>query len=110
MRIKTYLHPHTEQGEGTQTRPLHYYTDQGFLIETDTYVLEKALDHKPKRATSKQPKQWLVKYKGYPEPEWQPASSFLHDINDDWLAYNTKHGISVDLRDVRMVHSPHPQP
>ena len=76
----------------------------------DTYVLNKVLDHKPKRATSKQAKQWLVKYKGYPEPEWQPASSFLHDINDDWLAYNGKHGISVDLRDVCMVHSPHPQP
>ena len=110
MRIKPYIPPHTEQGEDTQTPPLHYYTDQDFLIETDTYVLEKVLHHKPKRATSKQPKQWLVKYKGYPEPEWQPASSFLHDINDDWLAYNAKHGISVDLRDVRMIHSPHPQP
>ena len=108
MRIKPYIPPHTEQGEDTQTPPLHYYTDQDFLIETDTYVLEKVLDHKPKRATSKQPKQWLVKYKGYPEPEWQPASSFLHDINDDWLAYNAKHGISVHLRDVRMIHSPHP--
>ena len=110
MRIKPYIPPHTEQGEDTQTPPLHYYTDQDFLIETDTYVLEKVLDHKPKRATSKQPKQWLVKYKGYPQPEWQPASSFLHDINDDWLAYNAKHGISVDLRDVRMIHSPHPHP
>ena len=110
MRIKPYIPPHTEQGEDTQTPPLHYYTDQDFLIETDTYVLEKVLDHKPKRATSKQPKQWLVKYKGYPEPEWQPASSFLRDINNDWLAYNAKHGISVDLRDVRMIQSPHPQP
>ena len=26
------------------------------------------------------------------------------------LAYNTKQGISVDLRDVRMVSSPQPQP
>ena len=110
MRIVPYIPPHTEQGEDTQTPPLHYYTDQGFLIETDTYVLEKVLDHKPKGTTSKQPKQWLVKCKGYPEPEWQPANSFLHNINDDWLAYNTKHGISVDLRDVCMVHSPHPQP
>ena len=83
IRIKPYIPPHTEQGEDTQTPPLHYYTHQDFLIETDTYVLEKVLDHEPKRATSKQPKQWLVKYKGYPEPEWQPASSFLHDINDD---------------------------
>ena len=72
--------------------------------------MQNVLDHKPKRATSEQPKQWLTKYKGSPEPEWQPDSSLLHDINDDWLALNARHGISVDLRDVCMVHSPNPQP
>ena len=110
MRIKPYIPPITEQGEDTQTLRLHYHTDQDFLTKTDTYVLENPFDHKLKRATSKQQKKWLVNYKGYPEPEWQPASSFLHDINDDWPAYNTEHGISVDLRDVRIVHAPHHPP
>ena len=81
MRLKLYIPPHTEPGDGEDAAPLHYYTDQEFLVETEKYVAEKDLDHKPKRATSREKKKWLVKYKRYLDPEWQPASSFMHDIH-----------------------------
>ena len=110
MRLKLYIPPHTEPGDGEHAAPLHYYTDQEFLVETDKYVVEKVLDHKPKRATSRGKKKWLVKYKGYPDPEWQPASSFMHDINEDWLAYNAKHRIDVGIKDVRMIYTPKSNP
>ena len=37
---------------------------------------------------------------------FQPASSFMHDINEDWLAYNAKNCIAVGLKDVRMIYTP----
>ena len=98
MRLKLYIPPHTERGDGEHAAPLHYYSDQEFLVETDKYVVEKVLDHKPKRATSREKKNWLVKYKGYPDPEWLPARSFMHDINEDWLAYNANHRIDVGIK------------
>ena len=48
MSIHPYRPPDTEQGEDTQTPPLHYYTDQDFLIETDTYVLKAFWTTNPK--------------------------------------------------------------
>ena len=47
-----------------------------------------------------------MKYKGYPHPEWQPASFFMHDINEDWLAYTAKQLIDVGIPDVRMIYTP----
>ena len=50
--------------------------------------------------------QWLVvKYKGYPEPEWREASEFRHD----WLQYNieinciNQNEIDIGLKEI---HSP----
>ena len=86
MRLKLLMSPHTEPADGEHAAPLHYYTNQEFLVETDKYVVEKVSDHKPKRATSREQRKGLVKYKGYPDPESQPASSFMHDIDEDCLA------------------------
>ena len=47
-----------------------------------------------------------MKLNGYPDPEWQPASSFMHDINEDWLAYHAKHRIDGGIKDVRMICTP----
>ena len=47
-----------------------------------------------------------MKYKGYLDPEWQPASLFIHEINEDWLAYNAKHRTDVAIKDVRMIYTP----
>ena len=40
---------------------------------------------------------WRVKYRGYPEPEWQPATSFLQDIHEKWLKNNTPHKVDLKL-------------
>ena len=53
MRLNLYIPPHTEPGDREHAAPLHYYTDQEFLVETDKYVVEKVLDHKPKLGTSR---------------------------------------------------------
>ena len=73
-------------------------------------MVENIFDHKPKRATSREKKKSPVKYEGYPDPEWQPASSFMHDITEDWLAYNAKHHIDVGIKDVRMIYTPKSNP
>ena len=47
-------------------------------------------------------KLWLrVNYRGYPEPEWQPATSFLHDIPEEWLKYNKRHRLDLKLSDLK---------
>ena len=51
-----------------------------------------------------------MKYKGYPGREWQTASSFMHDINEDWLAYNAKHRIDGGIKEVRMICPPKSNP
>ena len=50
-RLKLYIPPHTKPGEGEHAAPLHDCTNKKFLIETDKYVVETVLDHKPKPAT-----------------------------------------------------------
>ena len=75
LRLKPYLAP--EEGGP----PLQYYTDQECLVESDKCVIEDILLHR-KRI------EWEVKYRGFPNTEFQPASAFMHDINDLWRAYN----------------------
>ena len=110
MRLKLYIPPHTAPGDGEHAAPLHHYTDQEFLVETDKYRVEKILDHKLKQATSREKTKWLVEYKGYPDPEWQPASSLMHDIDEDWLAYNANYRIDVGIEDVRIIYTPQSNP
>ena len=83
MRWKLYVPGHAEPGDGQNAAPLRSPTDQETLVETHKYVVEKDLDHKPKEAASQEEKKWLVNYKCYPDPAWQPASSFMHDIHED---------------------------
>ena len=40
---------------------------------------------------------WQVKWKGYDQATWEPAESFVGDIQLDWLRYNKKHKIVVDV-------------
>ena len=41
--------------------------------------------------------EWEVKFQGYPETEWHPVESFLHDVNEDWQKYNATHGLESTL-------------
>ena len=61
------------------------------MVESDRYIVERILDHKPKGRGSKRGTKRLVKYKGYEEPEWQDARAFLHKINEDWSSYSKHH-------------------
>ena len=49
--------------------------------------------------------EWEVKYRGYPDSEWQPASSFMNNVTDVWLQYNNKHNIDVSVKDLRILAS-----
>ena len=62
--------------------PLHHYTDQDFLVESDKYVIEDIVSHTTVGRRRRKHIEWEVKYRGYPETEFQPASTFMHDIND----------------------------
>ena len=68
--------------------PLHYYTDREGL---------KVLEYRVVRGK----RQWRVKFRGFPEPEWHYAGSFLHIINDTWARYNNRKEINVPLSDLR---------
>ena len=104
--LKWYIKSHTEPGDGEHAASLHHYTDKEFLVETDKHVVEKVVDYKPKRAIFQEKKNWLVKYKCYPDAEWQPASPFIHDISGNWLAHNAKHSIDMGTKDVGMIYTP----
>ena len=86
VRLKPYQAPIS----GNQP-PLHFYTDAEEMVESDRYIVEEILDHKPKGRGKNRGTKWFVKYQGYEEPEWQDARAFLHDINEDWMAYNKRH-------------------
>ena len=77
--------------------PLHYYTEWEGFIETDDYVVERVLEYRVVRGK----REWRVKFRGFPEPEWHYAGSFMVNINDTWARYNRRKGIDVSLSDLR---------
>ena len=97
MRLKPYVAP--EEG----TPPLHYFTDQDILGESHKYVIEDIDSHTTVGRGRRKHIEWEVKYRGYPETKFQPASAFMHNINDLWTQYNKKHKIDLQLSDIRQV-------
>ncbi len=43
---------------------------------------------------------WKVKWKGHTEPTWEPAKSFMGDIQIDWWEYNKTNSVQVDVTDI----------
>ena len=78
MRLKPYLPPHDLNGKEP---PLHYYTDSKFLVDSEENIIEDIVGHTKVRRGRNRHIQWGVKYKGFPDTEFQPASAFMHDIN-----------------------------
>ena len=95
MRLKPYLAP--EEGAPR----LHYYIDQEFLVESDKYVTQYILSHQKVGRGPRKRIEWELKYRGFPNTAFQPASAFMHDINDIWRAYNKKHGNDQQLINIR---------
>ena len=100
MRIQPYI-----PSSLNEQTPLHYFTDQEFLIETDTYIVEQIRDHRRVGKGNNTGIEWEVKYRGYPSYEWQPALSFMNNVTDVWLPYNNKHNIDVSVKDLRILAS-----
>ena len=65
--------------------PLHYSSEQEGLVETENYIVDKVLRHETPGSGANRKLWWYVKYHGYPQPKWQPATSVLHDIQEEWL-------------------------
>ena len=78
--------------------PFHYFKPRPKLPETDEYVVQKILDHKVDRGIHL----WKVRWKGYgpEEDSWEPASSFIGYVQQDWKLWNKSHGIIVPVNDL----------
>ena len=75
--------------------PFFYYSPKSQFPHTDTWVVEKILDHRIYRGQQ----QWKVRWKGYGSENdtWEPASSFVGPIQVDWKTFNEEHKINVTL-------------
>ena len=95
------LKPFVKLHDGCQL-PLHYHAELG-EIRDDSYVVERVNKHewrgkgangREKRARQPFPGAkpwWYVKVRDHACLEWQPAASFLHDINSTWMKSNMQH-------------------
>ena len=72
--MKPYIPPSPDE-----QAPLHYYTEQVFLVETDQYIVEDIQGHKTSGRGKNEEILWEVKYRGFPEVEWQPGSAFMNN-------------------------------
>ena len=69
--------------------PFLYYKPP-VVPEDDHWVVEKILKHR----TSGDRLQWLVKWKGYDKPTWEPAEQFVGHTQQDWKEYNQAHKLA----------------
>ena len=95
-RLKSYV-PYRD---GTRA-PLHYFSEREGLVESEDYIVDRVLKHETRGSGANRKLWWYVKYRGYPQPEWQPATSFLHDIQEEWLKYNKRHRLDLKLSDLK---------
>ena len=91
---------HPEQGNNGV--PFHYYCPPEPTPERDTYTLEKILGHRKDKASGRL--QWKCRWKGYgPEWDtWQSAEDFLQGVQTDWIDYNKKNNINVQVKDLKV--------
>ena len=94
------LKPDVPYRDGAKA-PLHYFSEREGLVETEHYIVDTVLKHGMRGSGTNRKLRWRVKYRGYPEPEWQPATSFLHDIQEEWLRYNKRHRLDLKLSDLK---------
>ena len=78
--------------------PCHYFKPRPKLPESDEYVVEEILDHKIDRGKHF----WKVRWKGYgpEEDSWEPASSFLGHVQEDWRKWNSAHGLNLPIGEI----------
>ena len=93
-RLKLYL-PKIDSTKNI----LHFFKPHEPIPEDDAFVVEKILSHRVK--TGKH--QWLVKWKGYDNSfnSWEPATSFVGYLQQDWLKFNRDNHIHFLVGDLK---------
>jgi transposase InsO family protein len=88
--FKPYLSP-----PNGKALPCLYFKPRSKLPETDDFVVDKILDHKIDRGVH----YWKVRWKGYgPEEDtWEPASSFIGYVQQDWKLWNKRNNIDISV-------------
>jgi hypothetical protein len=79
---------------------MNYYRPQQEVPEDDTYVVEKIVAHRNKNGQ----RQWKVQWQGYDRDfdTWEPATSFVGHLQQDWMQYNRKHRLDVPITSLEM--------
>ena len=64
--------------------PLMYFKPHQEIPHSDTFVVDKILNHRKNR---KEEYLWLVSWQGYDAAHntWEPAKAFIGDIQRDWV-------------------------
>ena len=62
--------------------------------DPDTWELEKPIAHRTRNGRLEFKARWRVF--GPRHATWEPASSFLPNYNEPWLAYLRKHNLQLD--------------
>ena len=86
------LKPYIPKLEG-KAIPCNYHVDLDSPPVEDRWVVGGILGHKKLRngKTGNYELHWKVGWKGHDEYTWEPSSSFMHALNEEWIAYNKKH-------------------
>ena len=75
--------------------PCCYFKPKPKTPHSDTYVVEKILDHRINNGRH----EWKVRWRGYGEEDdtWEPASSFIDYVQQDWKLWNKQHGVDFSM-------------
>ena len=90
-RLKMYL-PHVNGSKIV----LNYYRPHREVPEDDSMIVEKILKHRIRDGQY----QWYVRWKGYDDAHntWEPLSSFVGYVQQDWADYNRRHHLPISLK------------
>ena len=87
--------PYQEDLKGSSI-PFHYYQPVVPKEFTDSYVVDKIIEHKVVGGQL----QCLVKWRGYEDCTWEPAFSFVGDVQEDWMKYCMDKKLRVEMTDL----------
>ena len=85
---------------GTHGVPYLFYCPPDIAPERDTWTVEKIIGHRQRGGRL----QWRCRWRGFgPDQDtWEYAESFVHGIQTDWLAYNKKNRLTVQVQDLHV--------
>ena len=91
------MKPYLPSVDGTAI-PCLYYKPRSALPTSDLYVVDRILDHKIKNGKHL----WKVRWRGYGSEgdTWEPASSFVGFVHQDWRRWNKDHNVEFSLSQI----------